>query len=85
MDFQWMIDELEWNAEWDEEMKKLWSCWTLKDILELKQNTWWRYYLDSCMYDRRTCVRKGYVQNCVVIGTLDPAETKTGTMLVLMT
>jgi hypothetical protein len=32
------------------------------------------------MYDRRTCVRKGYVQN-LVIGTLDPAETKTGTML----
>jgi hypothetical protein len=36
------------------------------------------------MYDKRTYVRKGYVQNCVVIGTLDPAETKIGTMLVLM-
>ena len=80
-----MIDELEWNVEWDEEMRKLWSCWTLKDTLELKQNAWWRYYLDSCMYDRRTCVRKGYVQNCEVIGILDPAEIKTGTMLVLMT
>jgi len=32
-----MIDELEWNVEWDEEMQKLWSCWTLKDILELNK------------------------------------------------
>jgi hypothetical protein len=37
------------------------------------------------MYDIRTCVRNGYVQNCEVIGILDPAEIKTGTMLVLMT
>ena len=32
-----MIDELEWNVEWDEEMQKLWSCWTLKDLLELNE------------------------------------------------
>jgi hypothetical protein len=37
-DLSGMIDELEWNMEWDEEMQKLWSCWTLKDILKLKQN-----------------------------------------------
>ena len=28
-----MIDELEWNVEWDEEIQKLWSCWTLKTYL----------------------------------------------------
>jgi predicted alpha-1,6-mannanase (GH76 family) len=55
-------------------MQKLWPCWTLKDILELKQNTWWHYCLDSCMYDRRTCVRKVYIQNCIVIWTLEACE-----------
>jgi hypothetical protein len=75
----WMKCGMRWrNAE-------LWSCWTLKDIIALKQNAWCCYYLDSCMYDIRTCVRNGYVQNWLVIGTLNPAETKTGTMLVLMT
>jgi len=65
-------------------MQKLWSCWTLKDIIEQTQNVWWCYYLDSCIYNRRTCVRKGYVQNYAVIRTLDPAKTKTRTMLVLI-
>jgi hypothetical protein len=52
-----MIDELKWNVKWDKEMQKLLSCWTPKNILEVKQNAWWHYCLYFCMYDRKTCVK----------------------------